>query len=178
MRKVLKSVEQVMHYWANQVQPEGRSGNVYFDGPTIYSYGPHFPMATIIGGAFVFTTRHYSLTTSRHISSARRAVPGRAEVIKVMDPTESARWQVAAVEAEIAKLLTKVNWARVYKAASLHKAMILAHNFNRFAELRGEDVCVDMQRFGDWEDYVAEAEAKRLGALRLAERASRPEELT
>lgn len=47
MRTVLRHTNEVCHYWANQIQPEGRAGNVYFDGPRIYSYGRHFCMARI-----------------------------------------------------------------------------------------------------------------------------------
>ena len=38
----------VAHVWAQQGQDFGRSnnGNLYFEGPTIFSYGSHFPIAS------------------------------------------------------------------------------------------------------------------------------------
>lgn len=49
MRKVLKSTDEVMHYWANKVQSEGRAGNVFFEGDKVYSYGRHFVIARALG---------------------------------------------------------------------------------------------------------------------------------
>ena len=64
----------VAHVWAQQTQAHGRNaGNTfYFEGPTIYSYGEHFPIAT-----FVTTPKGAQVLTSR----ASRASP-RADVVK------------------------------------------------------------------------------------------------
>jgi hypothetical protein len=71
----------VAHVWARQTQSEGRDArrSIYFEGPTIYSYGYHFPIATIVKGKdgaplVLFTTRDYSRTTSKHKYAARYAV--------------------------------------------------------------------------------------------------------
>lgn len=69
----------VAHYWANQIQQTGRvaGGNFYFKGRTIYSYGPHFPIAIISkkdSHAILFTTCTYSNTTAKHIMNARMAI--------------------------------------------------------------------------------------------------------
>jgi len=64
--------EQVIHLWAHQSQPDARnpSGNVFFDGPTIYSYGRHFPMARLHknkrGVLVLLNDGHYSKTTGKH----------------------------------------------------------------------------------------------------------------
>lgn len=66
----------VAHLWANQSQSSARNsgGNFYFDGPTIYSYGRHFPIATIHerkGRTLIlFNPTTYSSTTNRHQSLA------------------------------------------------------------------------------------------------------------
>lgn len=75
MRKVLNQSE-VAHFWAHQSQNEGRNaqGNFYFNDKTIYSYGSHFPIATIEGHNVLFTMRKYSNTTSGHIWLAKQAV--------------------------------------------------------------------------------------------------------
>lgn len=66
----------VPHIWAQQNQPEGRGSNLFFDGPTIYSYGRHFPIASYVINpagerAVLFTSRRYSVTTSKHIAYVR-----------------------------------------------------------------------------------------------------------
>lgn len=72
----------VAHVWAQQTQPEGRGSNFYFEGPTLYSYGKHFPIATFHtvkgkGAAVLFTTDRRSVSTSKHCSFARNALHGR-----------------------------------------------------------------------------------------------------
>lgn len=80
MRKVVSNRE-VPHLWAHQTQESGRnsSHSMYFEGKTIYSYGSHFPIATLVSGAngdtaVLFTTRRYSVTTSGHCSQVHRAI--------------------------------------------------------------------------------------------------------
>jgi len=72
MKKVFNTSE-LPHVWASQKQNEGKAGSFYFNGKTIYSYGSHFPIATIDGDNVLFTMRTYSNTTAKHISGARHA---------------------------------------------------------------------------------------------------------
>lgn len=75
MRRVLRNHDEVCHVWAQQTQSEGRAGNIFFDGKSIYSYGHHFEMARFIDNETVFiTTRRYSVSTAKHLSLVRRAV--------------------------------------------------------------------------------------------------------
>lgn len=71
---------QVAHLWANQSRPRAKGSSFYFEGATIYSYGPHFPIARIIERkgkkAVLFTTRRYSVTTAKHIGITCRALYG------------------------------------------------------------------------------------------------------
>lgn len=78
MKHVFNSSE-VPHIWAQQKQLAGRNsqGNLYFEGATIYSYGAHFPIATIEGNDVFFTKRNYSNTTSKHKLKTWRAVSDR-----------------------------------------------------------------------------------------------------
>lgn len=75
MKQVFSNSE-LPHIWAAQSQDSGRTsnGSFYFDGPTIYSYGRHFPIATIDGENVFFTLRSYSNTTGKHIGKTRAAV--------------------------------------------------------------------------------------------------------
>jgi len=73
MKTVFQNSE-LAHIWAAQNQNEGRAGSFYFNGKTIYSYGSHFPIATMIGNDVLFTKRTYSNTTAKHIGLTRRAI--------------------------------------------------------------------------------------------------------
>lgn len=65
---------ELAHIWAAQSQNEGTAGSFYFRGNTIYSYGSHFPIATMVGHDVLFTKRTYSNTTAKHIGLTRRAI--------------------------------------------------------------------------------------------------------
>jgi hypothetical protein len=81
MRKVLRSADEVIHFWANQVQSEGRVSNIFFEGPDLYSYGKHFAIGRILPtGVAVLTTRKYSATTNKQVWNARSAVNHRTRV--------------------------------------------------------------------------------------------------
>lgn len=160
MRTVLNSIDTVTHYWANQIQPRGRAGNVFFEGPTIYSYGYHFPIATIFPGRGVaFTTRSYSVTTSGHISRARRASM-HLNVISVHDPASRASSQLFTTMQEVNGLLTKAKRARANKSFLLADAANLVRGFNTYAEWRGEDCRIDTDL------SAIEAEIERAEAIR------------
>lgn len=140
----------VAHVWAQQTQERGRNsrGSLYFEGPTLYSYGPHFPIATITrtpkGAEFVaFNTDSASITTSSHQSLALGAVSGR-RVIHTPNPerfnerhplepddleriAESFRERFAAA-------LSAAGRARTYKAHHLEQAQRIAADARWLAE--------------------------------------------
>jgi hypothetical protein len=98
-KKVFNGKHETAHAWAQQSQNEGREGarvlRIFFEGPTIYSYGRNFPIATFHqkkGAARVvlFTLRSYSNTTSAHIQAAQGAITGET-VIYCYNPEEAAR---------------------------------------------------------------------------------------
>ncbi|TCC98799.1 hypothetical protein [Pedobacter hiemivivus] len=70
------------HAWAHQLTPCGKASNFFFDGASIYSYGRHFPIATLDGNRAFFTTRNYSVSTSAHKSLVRSAISDK-EIIYV-----------------------------------------------------------------------------------------------
>jgi hypothetical protein len=47
---------------------KGASKSMYIDGDSIYSYGPHFPIASRIPDGYIFNSDDYSPTTARHKS--------------------------------------------------------------------------------------------------------------
>lgn len=96
MKTVFSANRQVAHVWAAQTQAHARAGNIYFEGPTIYSYGTHYPIATFTdkrdedGEPIVlFNSRQSSPTTeSKHKSAVRGALHGlRVRIIGVPNPT-------------------------------------------------------------------------------------------
>jgi len=74
--------EELAHVWLRQSQNQGRTagtGNFYFNGDTIYSYGSHFPIARLFDApngelVILMTTRSYSMSTSGHIGCVQRAL--------------------------------------------------------------------------------------------------------
>ena len=68
----------VAHVWAQQTKESGESnnGNMWFAGRTIYSYGVHFPLATILpdGAAFVNSDSSSRTTNGKHKPAVRRAL--------------------------------------------------------------------------------------------------------
>lgn len=76
MRRVLPR-DTVAHYWAHQTQSDARDagGTFYFSGPTLYSYGSHFVIASILpDGRMLWNDSSYSNTTTKHQSIVWRAL--------------------------------------------------------------------------------------------------------
>lgn len=83
MTQTVFSNDMAAHVWAQQRQQSGRSnnGNLYFDGPTLYSYGSHFPAGVIAADGTVFLNADsYSISTSRHQRAAWAATRHRTQV--------------------------------------------------------------------------------------------------
>ncbi len=83
--------QQVCHVWAQQTQATGRNSTntVFFDGPSIFSYGRHFEMARFVGEAVLVNCARYSVTTSKHQSWVRQAITHH-RVFKVPSMTDHA----------------------------------------------------------------------------------------
>lgn len=87
-RKVFPTKE-VFHLWANQAQPEARNSayNVFFEDSILYSYGTHFEAANIYntdtGPLYLVSSRKYSVTTAKHLSNAKSAIPKNNTYIEV-----------------------------------------------------------------------------------------------
>jgi hypothetical protein len=81
MRTKLKNVQEVMHFWANQVQDEGEAASVSFRGGRLFSYNTC--IAEIVNGAVLVNAGSYSVTTSKHQSYMGQAIPHGMTVIHV-----------------------------------------------------------------------------------------------
>jgi hypothetical protein len=135
MRKALKSSNEVFHYWANQVQSEGRSGNVFFNGDSCFSYGRHFCIARILpSGAVAFTTRIYSNTTAAHIRCARSAAR-HYKVVFCHDPANTAAANMRQAQEEIVAALGSAEAPRILQRtrdARKAAALLTAANANAY----------------------------------------------
>lgn len=119
---------QTAHVWAQGRQESGRSsnGNFFFEGPVLYSYGPHFAVAyRFPEGRAIVNADSYSISTSRHTRYAWNAVrraescalPGLTEVAKELESarrfaqyspaTEEGRAQVAERRKSVQALLER-----------------------------------------------------------------------
>jgi len=170
MRRVLKDADEVAHFWANKVQDEGRNpgGTVYFRGDEIFSYGSHFCMGRHIApGVVAITSRSYSPTTGRHVSSVQRAA-GHLTRIYVPHPECTAASQKEDVEQQISSLLEKWKRSRTRKGELTMEIITIVDNFNDFAKALKERVRINLtpEKFGDF----TEGMQKRAAAAERAEK--------
>lgn len=75
MKRVFRNHDEVCHVWAQQTQSEGKAGNIFFEGKSIYSYGRHFEAARFVDRETVLLNSYrYSVSTAQHLSLIRQAV--------------------------------------------------------------------------------------------------------
>ena len=63
----------VAHNWAHQTGKARKGFAMFYDDETIYSWGYHFAIARHCEGVVLFTSRDYSVSTSKHKSIVSRA---------------------------------------------------------------------------------------------------------
>lgn len=78
MKRKFNTIEDCIHTYAQFSQDQGESGNVFFYGNTLYSYGHHFPIAHKTQNdkgetAILLNGRTYSNSTTRHQGIAQAA---------------------------------------------------------------------------------------------------------
>ena len=98
MKHVFGSHAELAHVWANDWQrvEHGRcsDGRMFFDGPTLYSYGRHFAIARHIvapdgDAAILFTSAGHSVSTGKHKTLTRQAIAPGVRVVLVNDPVSN-----------------------------------------------------------------------------------------
>lgn len=127
-------------------------GNLYAEGDTIYSYGPHFPIAMKLPRrrtfqpAALLTTQRYGNTTARHIGMVHTALIREGFTIIHLPP---ALWMdavarrkgpiVAYFRTQYAKAVNGALTARTRKAAYRHTdtANVIRRNFINASERLG-----------------------------------------
>lgn len=125
MRIKLRNNSEVAHYWAHQKQATGEGSHFYFTGSVIYSYGSHFPVANIVNGTVLFTTRSYSNSTAKHKLLVRRAC-SHMPVIYVNQVIPNSGYDhelnMSGMRGRIVHLLESAKRAYKYKASYLEDA--------------------------------------------------------
>lgn len=140
--------DEIPHLWAHQTQASARNpqGNLFFDGPTLYSYGHHYPLATLRTGvngeqAAIINDSGWSNTTAGHISMARRAVPNGMIVFLLQADSDTAPEALLDVwNNKIAKLVSAVAAPRIRPdthATRMEALESAVEHANQFARIFG-----------------------------------------
>lgn len=136
----------IPHLWMHKLQAyASNSGETfYFRDDTIFSYGSHFPIARHLSdGSIAFTTKSYSITTTRHISRVRCAIPQDTQLWFVPNPGKRANEQRPTIENKIDDLLAKAATARKrgeeWRAIAINKA----EQFNGYAKALDDPSYID-----------------------------------
>lgn len=135
MKKVF-GYDELARVWVSQTQDEGRSPGerMYFTGDTVYSYGPHFPIATIFDApngekVVLFTTRTHSNTTRTHCAAIESALSrSRYRVVycAVIKPPvhETNLADFYAAMQQVADKHANARKPQLYKADILHQCRL------------------------------------------------------
>lgn len=77
--------KELAHHWWYNTDPAavGHASNFYWSGDTIYSYGPHFPIARKTKQGVLYNRNRFSQTTSKHQLYVRCAIPRGMSVVEV-----------------------------------------------------------------------------------------------
>lgn len=83
--KTVFDTKEIFHVYASQSQYEGRTAqrSVFFRDRMIFSYGEHFPLGIFWPGLDIIFVNadKYSVTTTRHQSNLRTAIPSAISVV-------------------------------------------------------------------------------------------------
>ena len=142
--RYVNTPDMVAHLWAHQSQDSARTagqGNFYFRGDTIYSYGPHFPIARHVRNkrgqvAILFTTRSYSPSTARHKSIVSRAC-NHLTVFHVVEIQGNAAKQLDEYRERFTAEARRYSKARTNKPWILESMRRLVDEANAFAQFSG-----------------------------------------
>lgn len=174
MRRTLSSNQEVAHYFANSVQPEGKASNFYFetdrDGDCkLYSYGRHFCVARRLSAdVFAMTNQSYSNSTAKHLAYTRSALRHKT-IVYCAEPDSGAATNKARAQSAIdAQLRAAESPRRIQqRTRDAHKAAALqeAEQFNTYLAALPESERTDVAPFD-----VSGLEEMRAAMLREEER--------
>lgn len=131
MRTSFKNHAEVCHIWAQQSQAEGKASRIFFDGPSIYSYGRHFEMGRFITKDIVFlTSQGYSVSTEKHKRYARNAVSHKRTftVPSMFNHAENVEYYMNEIEATLKKI-PKSRTRTMLRISDFHAFMAQLENY-------------------------------------------------
>lgn len=170
MRKSL-STQECFHFFANQVQTVGYSGNVRFNGTDLYSY--YTPIGRWLpDGALALAYRSYSPTTTGHQSDLRRAVPQGTKIIfvyeigRVDDVLRQAKIRSDSLNQRALTARTKTDEYR-------RQARTIVENANAYAQAEGDPQRIEVAEMTPEQTLAHKAAlktAKKAEKARIAER--------
>lgn len=161
MTKTVFDNHSVAHVWASQSQAQGRSGNgnFYFEGKTLFSYGPHFPVGYFFTDkkgrqTVLINASAYTVSTRRHVSLARSAVshlstisiPELQQLLSIMETTDGKFKEKIASEyitKNIAKEIAEIEdkKSRMRSAWRISNAESEIANLKAVANFVWQDIC-------------------------------------
>lgn len=127
----MKTNQEVADAWA--MGYSAKSGTMFTDGVTIYSYGYHFPIATRVNGCVLFNRTYYSSTTCKHQSHVRRVMRGDIVYCRAIGANDNERYTRCHVEG----LLRKIPKSRKIDDRVAEVLEELRH-YGRFLEVMNE----------------------------------------
>lgn len=183
---------EVAHAWAHKLSKARKGFNMYHSDGVIYSYGSHFPIAAHVENgrghqAVLFTTKSYSISTSKHKEYTRRAC-SHLNVLEVENvrpcgvADHASNYEGLITEAR--GLLTKAKRARTngpWLVERAQEALTTANDYSAFYDLGLPAVSletvdataaaiVERVKAQEAEAAIARIKAKRAQALRDRER--------
>lgn len=137
---------QIAHAWAHQQKTNGKGSNFFFERDIIYSYGYHFPIAKVIAEKKLvfFTTKSYSVSTSKHMAYTRQAIPHDYNIIYLSDiPTReglnfSISKELLEFDKEYDAQIVKV--ARARTRNPMRKCVSMVYNIKKCFELFPDEI--------------------------------------
>lgn len=186
MTRHVFSNDMAAHVWAQGTQDSGRGskGAVYFEGARLFSYGSHYLTGfRLADGRALINGDSYSVTTGGHVSTARRAVTGRAETLpgltdfdsNVLRPWAYLTEALAGLDPETAKdrraqiMARAVKWFEgraPYQDAAETRALFRRSGPPAFPHIGQDAAALAFEALG-----VPADKAARLAAKALAKRA-------
>lgn len=174
----------VCHAWAHDTDtyPSNHGGTLYAENATLYSYGPHYPIATRhrSRSVILFCSERSTVTTEKQKTIARRAIPPKYKVLDVIDVNACAEhahgMNLRDITERFNQSLEKAARARVNADWHLSQANRLREMFidyrNAFAdEITGNYVAPPLPRnLADIKKRIAKANAEKRKAERAKEK--------
>jgi hypothetical protein len=158
--------KELAHLWAHKAQPSGRASTFYFEGDTIYSFGPHFPIARHYKGVVLFTTQRVRQRTAAHISATAYACH-HMQVFHVHDPSRNPSGKdVNAYALEIDKMVTRAARARDLSFL-IDQLRLKVDNANLFCEHFGFKTRFSMPANIDELEAKAKINAAKIDAAKI-----------